>query len=379
MKFKPNKAAKKLFIVVLIVLISLSFSGCYQLMNVFVDKDGLLIMSEDERIVDLDCIGHLSAIVSDRGNCYVYGEGLRGNRYYGLNEESRSKYNRLYNTYVGIYDVGDAVSIELSADGGCIITDKQEVYLFLNDNYSSDTLQTDNSKASFQTPKLFCTGYVDAKLGNDGRLYLLKENGDFGYVTVSEAEDYHNLSHNIMKFQLTQLNNEDDPIIYLLNKDNELFSINYKGESASTNISNMNDVVDFDCLSCFNNYHAFSVLKDNGDAYAYWGLIYHPDKESDSHATFELVGIGIDSVESYCLGTAMLDKQGDVRLFGSDSSSRMPEDYQLIFSGETVFHNIESIYGSNETLILIHKSGKLEQFGRQPDNTYQSITPDKLD
>ena len=375
MRIKQNTVIYKLFIVVLIVLISLSLSGCYQLMNVFADKDGLLIMSEDERIVDLDCIGHLSAIVSDRGNCYVNGEGLHGNRYYGLNEESRSKYNRFYNTYVGIYDGGNAVSIELSADGGCIITDKQEVYLFLNKNFSSDTLQPDNSDVSFQTPKLFCTGYVDAKLGNDERLYLLKENGDFGYVTVSEAEDYHNLSHNIMKFQLTQLNNEDDPILYLLNKDNELFSINYKGESASTNISNMNDVVDFDCLSCFNNYHAFSVLKDNGDAYAYWGLIYHPDNDSDSNATFELAGTGIDSVESYCLGTAMLDKQGDVHLFGSDSSSRTPEDYQLIFSGETVFHNIESMYGSSENLFIIRKSGNLEQYGHQPDNTYKSITP----
>lgn len=262
-------------------MISLSFSGCYQLLNVFVDKNGLLIMSEDERIVDLDCIGHLSAIVSDRGNCYICGEVLHGNRYYGLSDESRSKYNRLYNTYVAIYDGGDAVSVELSADGGCIITDKQEVYLFLNDNYSSDIQQFDNNDGSFQTPKLFCSGYIDAKLANDGRIYLLKENGDFGYVTVSEADEFHNLSHNIMKFQFTQLLKENDIILYLLNKDNELFSINYKGAPVSTNISNMKSIVDFDVLPCFNNYHAFSVLKDNGDAYAYGGLIYHPENNSD--------------------------------------------------------------------------------------------------
>lgn len=134
-----------------------------------------------------------------------------------------------------------------------------------------------------------------------------------------------------MKFQFTQLLKENDIILYLLNKDNELFSINYKGAPVSTNISNMKSIVDFDVLPCFNNYHAFSILKDNGDAYAYWGLIYNPENNSDkSEATFHKAGEDITSVKSYCMGTAMLDMQGNIRLFGSDSSSRIPEDYELV-------------------------------------------------
>lgn len=76
------------------------------------------------------------------------------------------------------------------------------------------------------------------------------------------------------------------------------------------------------------------------------------------------------------MGTAMLDMQGNIRLFGSDSSSRIPEDYELVFNGETVFKNVKSIYGSEETLLLVRKNGKLEQYGHQSDKTYRPITAD---
>ena len=301
-------------------------------------------------------------VVSNSGDCYIGGKNLNQNENYGV--ENARKYNNTFNTnifdaeYVRIYDKGNASSANVTRYGGAIITENNDVYIFVNNN------------EVYKTPTYLCSGYVSAIVGNDSKIYLLSENGVLEYIDIDAPEKTYFIGNNIKKFDCESKDGVFS--IFALTNDNDLYIIN-SDEQIKNNPKYLSDISDFDVLVPHENFCVFSFLNTKGEAYMLMkdcDIFYDIFTEDTRYAK---TGENVQSVTVYSEGLAMLDNKNNLSIYGYDFKNSTDE---LDFTGEIVFSDVEAVFGGHRVLGVLKNNGDFYQYGNQVDISMQKqITP----
>lgn len=341
---------KKRFLIFSVLIFLVSVGMIVYLM--FFDTIGLTFLSDEEMITDYCSSWKTYAAVSDLGNCYLNGEASY-NEPYGV-KNIRKYYSATPQHYVCIYDKGDAKHINLSFSGGIIVTDKNELYAFVNQN------------SELKVPSLVGQNCVDACVCRNNRVFLLKENGDFGYIDLDDGNNFYLVKSNIIKIQLiSRLGYET---LFVLSNDHHMFAIDSKSLT-ETLLSNWDNTLDFDISAPYEESCVVGRVTDEGVCFVNIGALdLNADRIQVTKGT--KVGEGMISVAAYGKGVAMQNRDGDVSLYGDDLNS---ETYQRRFNGEIYFQDVQAVYGRDLDLTVLYKNGTFEQYGRLPNGVYQEI------
>lgn len=342
------------------LLISMVFAFHY---NNF-DTKGVVYLENKYDIKYLCVHGRRYCAISNSGNCYIGGGELRENSNYGV--ENIRTYNNFQNvnsdksSYVRIYDKGDAVYAKITPYGGAIITENNDVYVFLNGN------------EKYRTPTYLCTGYESAIVGNDSKVYLLSQNGVLEYIDINNPEKTHIIGENIRKFNY--VSKDDVFSIFALTNDNDLYIIN-PDEQIENNKKYLSGMTDFDVLIPHGDLCVFGYVNMEGETYMLNGDVGISYDTFTDESAYIKTGENIHSVTAYDSGLAMLDDKGNLSLYGDDfhSSDNYPE-----FNGEVVFTDVEAVFGGYRVLAILKNNGDFYQYGSQVDQSLQEyITPDR--
>lgn len=345
---------KKIFFAVISLIIVLSLGAIFYF-NLF-DTSGLVYLDKNEQIKYFDSEWKTLSVVSETGNCYITGERLTNEKNYGI-ENIRKYNNHPLNQYVQIYDKGDAVSMNINQYGGTIITKTNDVYVFLNGN------------DSYRTPTYLCSGYTEAVLGDESKIYLLSKNGNFGYVTVDKPDDFSLIGQNVTAFKVEYKKSPDS--IFVLTKNHNLYILK-PNETIQSSQNHIDNILDFDVLVPHGNLCVFSIVDDKRDAYVFMRDCELTYDNFSNISLFQKAGKNISSVTSYDSGIAMMYENGDVALYGSDFDES-PDNIE--FTGEIVFSDVKAAFGGYKNLVLIKSNGEFNYYGKLPDDVRIRITP----
>lgn len=337
-------------IIILIISIAVLSLG-YLIYYNFFDTFGLVCLQDNENIVYVSKEWRTVAGVSDTGNCYIGGH-ISEDENYGVDDIRKFK-NYPYNKYVSIYDKGDAKSVKLEHNGGTIITENNEVYIFLNNN------------ETYRTPKYFCKGYTSAVVGYNSKVYMLSENGDLVRADINAPENVEFIGNNVKEFNVTY--KDDVESIFALTNDNKLYIIN-TDEQIENSKKYFENIYDFDVLVPHGNLCVLSLLDNNNNAYVLmddYNITYEDIINTSSD--FKKAGENVSSVTSYEKGIAIIDDKSNVSLYGSDLDDVFDK---LEFQGEVVFDDVKSVFGGAELLIIIKNNGDYYHYGMQLDGSY---------
>lgn len=355
----------KKFALVFSIIILLFGVGVWAV-NISYGYNELTLLSDSEEVVQSDSISGscISAVTSLKGNCYIRGDSFTEDENFGVENVAQfnNRFNRLSvfnchpsyieDSFVLIYDGNDAHKIKLSQYGGTIITQNDDVYLFVNRN------------EAFRVPTFLCTGYIDAYLFDSETVFLIAKNGDWGYIFVDSPSDFHSLGHNVKKFKLEEMSG----LWYILTNNNTLYKMNSTVGTPEL-LTCLEGVLDFDI--CFLEYN-----RVNKTSFAYIDESHKPHYCCENgEITIEQMRSAPElnynteavSVASYGKGIVVLDNNGYTSAFGKSIS---------LFDDETLFENqllkkgINCISASEFQLSLIDKNGKLFYYGELPSNQW---------
>ena len=346
--------SKKIISTILLVLLTLiSFGAC-----------SFRSISPNEKIVNLSADSANVCAVTNNGNVYFKGGGSSAGRRNGIDSEHAFGYNLrslvIGDTFFCIYDKGDAVKINYNTYGGVILTQDQSIYLFLNEEGEN-----------YQTVDYLCSGYVDAQLYREHMIYVLSDNGEFGFITVDYPDNFHLIASNIQKFKIRM--SKLDMVAMVLTGDNELYIFNLL-DGFDSKADHFKNVIDFDFIESDCDQSVFGLINSNNEAYACVGN-FKCSYESISNEGLKKVGTGIKSVTSHGQGVAMLDVDDNLLVYGSDLSTFDNKNFDFIYQGEIVLHDIQTISGSTECLCVVTKEGEFTRYGSNGDNTRTKLKP----
>lgn len=337
---------KKIYILIFAVLMVL-LSGC--------QTDNTVYFDESESIKQADSFWYTTAIVSNSGNCYVKGN-LTQSINYGVKDVPPSLLMK--NGFIRLYDKGDAADINITSIGGCIITESNDVYVFLN------------KSADYAVPTYLCSGYTQACIWDDTHIYLLSDKGEFGYISLDNPGSFTKIAHNIKKFRI-EVKEKTDPTIFVLSENEKLYILDCN-EEFNENENFIDNVIEFDLLVPHTKLSILSILTKEHDAFCRFGD-YSLNYEGINERSFEKIGENISSVTSYGKGVAMIDKQGRASLYGYGFNSN--SDSGEFFDSEVVFENVKAVFGGDYYLIVIMSDDTYLYFGRDSYTTeYTRIT-----
>lgn len=347
---------KVLIIIASIFVLSIGYLIYYNLFDTF----GLVFLPDDENITYASHHWDATAVVSDSGNCYIGGH-VDERRNYGVENTRKFKnqYSLFRNDYVRIYDKGNAKTINIKSNGGTIITEDNEVYIFVNGD------------ESYRTPAYLCKGYTSAVIGYDSKIYMLSENGDLVYAEIETPENVKLIGKNIKEFNVEY--KDDVKSIFALTNDNKLYIIN-TDEQIENSEKYLENITDFDVLVPHSNMFVLSLLDNNKDAYVLMGdLNITYENIYKFNPPFKKVGENISSVTSYEKGIAMMDDDSNVSLYGSDLDEIF-DNWE--FTGEVEFTDVKAVFGGYRFLMIIKNNGKNYRYGREFDGSWlKGITP----
>ena len=250
---------------------------------------------------------------------------------------------------------GDAVKAYLTTYGGAILTEQDEVYLFLN----GDT-------EGYQTPTLFCSGYTDLEIYSD-TVYLLSGKDEFGYMTVDSPGDFHILAENVRKFRFA-VNNQNHVVAFLLMNDNRLYVYD-TNESFNPDAEHFKNITDFDYCSKSTEFKVLCIQDSLCDVYYYVLSEEELSYEAIQTHSGEKTGENVAKITAYGTGVAMLDDDNNLYLYGGD----MDRHYSREFTGEKVMANVSLVAGSSDSLFVVKTDGSYHYYGNNGDNTYNTI------
>lgn len=334
------------------LLISMVFAFHY---NNF-DTKGVVYLENKYDIKYLCVHGRRYCAISNSGNCYIGGGELRENSNYGV--ENIRTYNNFQNvnsdksSFVRIYDKGDAVYAKITPYGGAIITENNDVYVFLNGN------------EKYRTPTYLCTGYESAIVGNDSKVYLLSQNGVLEYIDINNPDKKRFIGDNIKKFDYERKSNIYS--IFALTNDNKLYIIN-PDEQIENNEKYLSDITDFDILVPHEALCVFTYVNTKGTAYFLMDDLEIDYNDLNDSSFFWRRGKNIKSVTAYDGGIAMLDDKGDLYLYGDDFHY---PDGMREFNEDLVFSDVAAVFGGTDTLAILKTDGKFYHYGKQADLAY---------
>jgi len=317
-----------------VLIICLLLTGCNKTMN------------KHDEIKDVDFAWNLIGLVSTQGNCYITGD-VSDKKNYGL-DKIPSKWFQS-DDYLCIYDHGDAEKISLSPKGGTIVNNMNEVYVFLN------------GSQNYRVPTVLLKGYIQAYLMDNDHVYLLSKSGDLGYSSIDNPSDFRLIGTNVKKFIVTVKEVNTKHSVFALTNDNRLY-IFYDDEVITDTTDCLEGIIDFDLLVPHTRMCVLSLIDQESKSYMRFGDIPLTfDSFKDMNEYIKCCDNTI-AVASYCNGTATLDSDGNVRIYGSEIES----DYNKTFEyyGDILFSNAKGIYGGYFNLIVSFADGHFECFGR---------------
>lgn len=346
MKLKP-------FIIIASVIVTLAIIVYFS----FFETIGIVTKRDDEAIVSMSTSGYTVAAVADSGDVYVRG---RIDEYDNYGIERVREYNHLLTgQYTRIYDKKDATSVKINISGGCIITNKSDVYVFIN------------GLKEYQTPTYLCSGFVKA-IVVDKDIYLLSDDGEFGFINIEKPNDFCCLGNNVADFDVEYIDWEGplSSACFVLTNDNRLY-VSEMGKSFSDSEDYIDNVVDFDVVAfCadlsahrskdrgMKKYLEIGLLDDHHQAYYYEGYLDEEFSRMTNKENYVLTGSNVDSVVSFPRGVAMLNRKGELALYGYGS---WHED--VFFTGETVLNGVRDAYTGEDSLIVLYKNNDIDYYG----------------
>lgn len=265
------------------------------------------------------------------------------------------------NDIYSVYTNSNAAKVHINSGGGTIVTDDNEVYIFVN-------AYPDNMLSSLKTPTLLCSGYIDAYLianqTDNVKLILLDENGNLGWLTSDDPAQFHVLAHDIIKHKEASL---PFPDIFALSSDNRLYIIPYD-YTPDISLEYIAGIVDFDFVQNDSCGSILSYVDENHDAYVCMRDLKLQEQCSDfSRDKMEKVGESIVSVTSYQYGVAMLDVNHKLSLFGTDLQyvglpDKIIRDDEIMFHGEVIMKNVASVEADCSYLFITKTDGTWQIF-----------------
>ena len=342
---------KLLCLTTLIVVCALILSGCSLFSH-------LTYLNGNTEISDVSITGYNTLAVGEDGNVYYRGNiiehftnGVSGE----LSGEINTSNFLMGMKFIRMYDKGDAVKAYLTTYGGAILTEQDEVYLFLN----GDT-------EGYQTPTLFCSGYTDLEIYSD-TVYLLSGKDEFGYMTVDSPGDFHILAENVRKFRFA-VNNQNHVVAFLLMNDNRLYVYD-TNESFNPDAEHFKNITDFDYCSKSTEFKVLCIQDSLCDVYYYVLSEEELSYEAIQTHSGEKTGENVAKITAYGTGVAMLDDDNNLYLYGGD----MDRHYSREFTGEKVMANVSLVAGSSDSLFVVKTDGSYHYYGNNGDNTYNTI------
>lgn len=344
--------SKRIILTLLLIFLTLiCFGAC-----------SLNVISANEKIVNSSADSSNVCAVTDSGNVYFLGTDVYNERRNGIDNPSAFNLNNTFygEQFVCIYDKGNAKKVNYSTYGGTILTRDNEIYLFLNEEGEN-----------YQTVEFLCSGYVDAQLYKEHMIYVLSDNGEFGYITVDYPDIFHPIASNIENFKIRS--SKLDTIALVLSSDNNLYIFDLL-DGFDSKSKHFENVIDFDFIDSSYTQSVFSLVNSNYEAYVCVGD-FKCSYDGISNEGLKAVGTGIDSVISYGQGVAMLDTDDNLLIYGSDLSSFDYKDFDYVYKGETVLRDIQTICGSTKCLCVVTTEGEFTRYGSNGDNTRTPIKP----
>ena len=101
-------------------------------------------------------------------------------------------------------------------------------------------------------------------MGDEGRIYVLSENGDFGYVTVDKPDDFSLIGQNVTAFKVVSKNSSDS--IFALTNDQRLYILE-PDETIQNSEKYIDNIVNFDVLVPHMHLCVLSIVDKKQDAY----------------------------------------------------------------------------------------------------------------
>lgn len=320
-------------------------------------EEHLVFMEKGTPVRFADSYWHMNAVVSESGNVYVRGALLPDDATYGIPnvKEYQAQFQSLNfektDRFVQIYNAGDARAVMLSNNGGAIITDNNEVFVFCElDNY--------------RLPTFLCTDATHAEL--DGtKVYLLNDKGNFGYIELSSPDSRNTVLEGIKSFCIT----DQDHSIWVLNEEHELW-VYLCGDLTSDPILCYSDVLGFDAVSTIsfskpNPRYQIGIVALNGTAYYYdaWEL-----PSADSTGSFTPLPIDcVRDITVYSHGVVVLDQEDNARAFGDGLLS------DRIYNGEVIIENVCAVSAGALSINFVTNDGHHVFAGSLPSSKFVGL------
>lgn len=333
---------KKILIICCALLICILLSSC----------NNIDYITKDEGIIDVAFHWNMIGIVSTKGNCYVKGPVSNINNY-GLEEVPSSSFQR--DNFMCIYNKGDAVSISLSRYGGIIINEMNGVYIFVN------------CSQKYSSPTLLCNGYVQAYFWDKDHIYLLSQNGDFGYVTLDDPTNFNRIGNNVSKFIVDVKNASAQQTLFALTKNNRLYILS-ADEVMSKSSDFINGITDFDLVVPHTELCVFTLKDEQSNSYLCMGNYDLSFESLSDKSKYIQCNNNTALLASYRNGAATLDSSGNVAIYGSEPHYSNDDNDYFDYNGEILFTKANGIYGGIFNLIVTFEDGHYECFGRNSYN-----------
>lgn len=316
---------KRIVLIISTVITSLilsMFSGC----SLFKMSE-ITLKPENEEILDCSISDTKVAVLTETGNVYLDG--------------------------IKLYDKKDAVSVDLSSTGGCIVTEQSDIYVYAD--YPMKHRQLD----------YLCSGYSKAYLAGDD-VYLLADDGKFGFVNLDQPDDFIVLGSDVVDFDIEYSEGTSPYGVYFaLNAENRLYVSDLE-KPLSSSKTYMDDVISVNAISfCMalsgdkneKKYIEISFIDSDHHAYWYEGDLDESLSKITDKSNYTLAGSNIQSAVAYSRGIAMLDSKGDASIYGHDFNYFGLEGF---LTGEVLFHDVKSLYSGESNLIVQYRNGDIE-------------------
>ena len=298
-----------------------------------------------------------AALIDTDGNCYIRTTSVKEPEdVLGLSGRSAKQYLRRYkvfkeNTFVRIYDGGDAQSVQLFGSGGTIITTEGDCYLFLahNDAYSA--------------PTLYCGG-VKKAVGKDDGLYVLTSDGQLRRQPIQEHAAFVSICDDVVDFSLFIF--ADAMMVLRKNGDLQLWTLE-KSNDVITVAENVKQFSADDAVILDVKHNGFAVsyggIDDEGRPFICDWIDADPNALADSFKTAETQTLNIpaDAVAVYGYGFLVQTKVGDVLYYGRETFLNNP-----LQNGTLICDSASMISADFHSACIVKTDGSIVYGGEGP-------------
>ena len=319
---------------------------------IFFSALGLHIYNGKDKIISAAQSFNRTAIVTKSGDVYINGS-LDDAADGSLGIANPKRYRNLYNSgrelkFVSLYNGHNAASVWLSRDGGAVITNDKEAYVF--------------SSKSYSTPAKFADNILCARPSGE-RVYLLTADGRFGFSSLDDSSAFTELMKSVKSFELAP---ESDEIL-IVTTDGRLYVADSSG-SVTQSAQNISEVSiaqsSYDGMS----ETVISIVRTDGVLLRYTAKNSFKAADVLSSTPDELAH-GIKFAVSYCSGTVAIDAQGNALAYGKDFGLGNGE-----LNGTIVCADCKKLSSTDQSVIIIKADGSFTEYGYLLDSTHRTFS-----